>query len=126
PEGRRVPAVHAQAWGARREAVPGQRWNHQVERWAVHPVRARIGEQWNEAEVLDEAAGPPVGQNERNAPPVSRPLVHEMDLDAVDLRPEVLEPVQLALPCAPVEVRPVREQPLQELTLRTLTPTAAC
>ena len=62
-----------------------------------------IGQVWHERKQLDERARPAVGQNQRNAVPVSGPLVDEVDVHAVQLSAKLSGRVQLALLCSPIE-----------------------
>ena len=51
-----------------------------------------------------------MGQDQRNAVPVSGPLMDEVDMDAVELGAELTECVQLALLGVPIElVGPIRK-----------------
>jgi hypothetical protein len=45
-----------------------------------------------------------MAQNERNALPVSGPLVNEVDLGTIKLRAEVMERVESTLLCAPIKI----------------------
>jgi hypothetical protein len=56
----------------------------------------------------------------------SRPLVHKVDVDAVELGAELIEGIELALLPAPVELLgPVREERPQELEVDSLAPRIA-
>jgi hypothetical protein len=67
-----------------------------------------------------------VGEDQRYPVPAPGALVDEVDPDAVELDLEVVEPVQLALTRAPVELLgPVGEQVAQVLQVRALLPGSA-
>src|SRR2546423_11823 len=64
-----------------------------------------------------------MGEDQWHAPTVCRPLVHEVDLDPVELGSELLEAVQLPFLRAPVEpVGPVVEHGSQEARFGALVP----
>ncbi len=89
PQAGDVPARHAGARRALREAVPRQRWDHDVERRPRDPVRRRLGQQRHERQQFDEAAWPAVRQDQRDPVAAGRPLVDEVDPYAVDLGPKL-------------------------------------
>src|SRR5512132_1241414 len=81
------------ALGARpREAVAGQRWDHQLE-----IPRQRL----DGSQVLQDGAGPSVGQDERERFLSCGADMDEMDLLTVDLGGELRVLVELRLPRAP-------------------------
>src|SRR5215216_7079466 len=99
------PDVVPTALGGRpREAVAGERRDHQVE---VN------GERLDRPEVLDDRAGPAVREDERQRVLVRRADVEEVDPLAVDLRQKLWPAIELGLPRAPVVAGPpVRDEPL--------------
>ena len=74
-------------------------------RGTVDAVGVWIGQEWHERKQLDERAGPAMGQDQRNAVPVSGPLMDEVDVHAVELGAELIGRVQLALLCAANRIR---------------------
>jgi hypothetical protein len=85
-----------------------------------------IGQEWHERQQLDERARPAVNQNQRNAVPVSGPLMDEVDVNAVELCAELSGRVQLALLCLPIElVGPIRKQLPKVLKVSPLLPSSA-
>ena len=88
-----------------RESVAGHRWNHQVECVGRAPsVRRRIGQRLDEFQLLEDRAGPPVTDQERQCVVVRRPDVDEVDVEPVDLGDELRQGVQPPLAAAPVVV----------------------
>ena len=80
-----------------REPVAGQRRRHEVERvLGASAVRGRVRERADDLEQLDDRAGPPVGDDQRQRVLVGRPDVDEVDADPVDLRGELGEGVEPA------------------------------
>ena len=89
------------------EPVPRQRGNHQMERVRRAPaVRGGIGERLDDLQLLDDRAGPPVRDDQRQRVLVLGADVDEMNVQPVDLGHEVRQGVQLRLARAPVVVRP--------------------
>ena len=86
-----------------REAVAGQRRQHEVERvLGVAAVRGRVGERADGLEELDDRAGPAVRHDQRQRVLVRRLHVDEVDVHAVDLGHELRQRVQSRLARAPV------------------------
>jgi hypothetical protein len=82
-----------------------------------------ISEQRDEGQQLDERTGPAMGQDQGNPAPLSRPLIHEMDVDAVDSCPKLCKVVEPGLLCSPVKaVLPVIHQLLEILSVRAIVP----
>jgi hypothetical protein len=65
-------------------------------------VRRGIGERLDDLQLLDDRAGPAVGDDQREGVLVLRADVDEMDVEAVDLGRELRQRVQLGLDPAPV------------------------
>ena len=83
----------------------------------------RIGQEWHERKQLDERARPAMGQDQRNTVPVSGRLMDEVDMDAVEIGAELVDRVQLAFLCAPIElVGPIRKQLFKVLKISPLLP----
>jgi len=77
---------------------------------------SRISEQRDKWQQLDERTGPAMGQDQGNPAPLSRPLMHEVDVDAIDLAPKLRKLVEPGLLGAPVNgVLPVVYQLLELL-----------
>ena len=90
------------------------------------PWACGIGQEWHEGKQLDERARPAVGQNQRNAVPVSGPLVDEVDVHAVQLGAKLSGRVQLALLCLPIEFAgPILKQLPKVLKVGPLLPRSA-
>jgi hypothetical protein len=69
-----------------REPVAGQRRQHEVEGiLGASAVRGRIGERADDLKQLEDRAGPPVGDDQRQRVLVRRPDMDEVDVEAVDL-----------------------------------------
>ena len=105
----RVPAGRGRLAG---EPVARQRRDHQVE--GVRCARAicrGVGERVDDLELLDDRAGPAVGDDERQRIVMARTNVDEMDVESVDLGHEVRQGVQRRLAPAPVVIcRPVARE----------------
>src|SRR6185436_3620099 len=109
PEPGNVLIVHTQLGGSVGEAVTRQRRNDNVKGGTFNAVGVGVGQERHQRKQLSEGAGPAVGQDQRNAPPASGPLMNEVDVDAVEIGAEMTEGVQFVLSCAPIEfVGPVR------------------
>ena len=107
---------------SRREAEARQRRNHDVE-GVLGPaaVLRRIGERTDELDLLEDRARPAVRDDQRQRVRVAGADVDEVDVDAVDVRHELREGVQLRLGLAPVVVRaPVADELLELRQLRAL------
>jgi hypothetical protein len=106
------PHVVPPALGRRaREAKARERRDHEVER--RHVRRTRLGERSDHVKVLDDGAGPAVGEDERRRVIATRADVHEVDPRAVDLGDELGQRVELGLERSPIEdVAPKGGQPL--------------
>jgi hypothetical protein len=75
----------------------------------VATVQLGFGERLDHLLELDDRAGPAVGQQEWDGGWIGRTLMDEMDVDAVDLGDELIEPVECRLADPPVVVvGPVR------------------
>ena len=112
----------------RREAVAGQRRDHQVKgvvRSAA--VCGWIGQGLDDLQLLDDRAGPSVRDDQGQGILVLGADMNEMDVEPVDLRDEVRQRVQLRLAFAPVVVRrPVACRVLHQLQRHTLRVVAHC
>jgi hypothetical protein len=118
-----VPAGDADSCRALGEAVSGQGGDYDVEAGSRQAVCGRIGQAGDEREELGEAAWPSVRQNQWDPVAAACPLVHEVDTNAVELSPEVVEGVQRAFLRSPIKaVRPVRQQSLEVRKIRALLP----
>jgi len=101
------------------EAVPGDGRQHQMERVrGAAAVRGRVGERLDGLEQLDDRAGPAMGHDQRQRALVPRAHVDEVDVDPVNLGPELRQCVQLGLEPAPVV--PGRPEPGERLSGRQL------
>src|SRR3954451_3939226 len=81
----------------------------------------RIGQRSDDLQLLDDRAGPSVGNEERQRILVIRPNVNEMDVEAVDLGDEVRLGLQFLLALAPVVLfRPVARECLHRREPRAL------
>ena len=73
-----------------REAVARHRRNHEVKRVRGAPaVGRRIGQRLDDLELLDDRAGPAVGDDERQRILMLRANVNEMDVEPIDLGDEM-------------------------------------
>jgi len=97
----RVPAMLVRLSGEREARQ--RRDDHVEGRGVGAAVRARVGEWTHQPEVLDEAVGPPVRQDERDGVRPGGADVHEVDTLRIDLGGELRKLVQLRLPRPPVE-----------------------
>ena len=101
-------AVRAPAGLPRLAGVPVARYrrDHHVEgvRCAA-AVGGGVGERVDDRQQLDDRAGPPVGDDDRQRVLVFRADVDEVDVQPVDLGHEVRQGVQLRLAPAPVVLR---------------------
>src|SRR6478672_4685332 len=126
PQAGNVLIVHAHSSGSIGESVTRQRRDDNVKRGTVDSVGAWIGQEWHKRKKLDERARPPMGQDQRNTVPVSGRLMDEMDMDAVEIGAELVDRVQLAFLCAPIElVGPIRKQLFKVLKVGPLLPCIA-
>src|SRR4029453_15914061 len=126
PQSGDVLIVHAHLTGPLGEPVTRKGRDDDVKGGTVDAVSVWIGQEWHERKQLDECARPAVGQNQRNAVPVSGPLMDEVDVDAVEPGAELMECVQLALLCAPIElVGPIGQQLPKVLKVSPLLPASA-
>ena len=76
--------------------------------------RWRVGEQPGDVQELDDAARPPVRQQQRCGVSALRPQVKQMHHDTVDRGPPLPEAVQLGLEASPViPLEPVLAQRLE-------------
>ena len=80
-----VLIVHAHLSGPLGEPVTRQRRDDDVKGGTLDAVGVWIGQERHERKQLDERARPAMGQDQRNAVPVSGPLMDEVDVDAVEL-----------------------------------------
>ena len=76
-------------------------------------MRAGVGEQRHDVQVLAERAGPAVGQQQRQRRRPAARLVHQMDHLPVHHRPRVRQPVQPHLERGGVEPLPVGQHTRQ-------------
>jgi hypothetical protein len=84
-------------------------------------VCRRIGEGVDDLQLLDDGAGPPVGDDERQRIIVLRASMDEMNVQAVDLGDELRQGVESRLAPAPVVLcRPAARQLLHRGQLHTL------
>ena len=106
-----VLIVHAHLTGPLGESVTRKGRDDDVKGGTVDAVGVRIGQEGHERKQFDERARPAVAQNQRNAVPMSGRLMDEVDMDAVEIGAELVDRVQLAFLCAPIElVGPIRKQ----------------
>jgi len=118
-----VLIVHTHLSGPIGEPVTRQGRNDDVKGGTVDAVGVWVGQEWYERKQLGERARPSVRQDQRNALPASRPLMNEVDVDAVEIGAELIGRVQLALLCEPVElVGPIRKQRFEVLKVSPLLP----
>ena len=105
-----------------REAVARHRRNDQVKRVRGAPAVGRgIGQRLDDLELLDDRAGPAVGDDERQGILVFRANVDEVNVEPIDLGDEMRVGVQLRLDLAPVVLRrPVARQLLNRGELDAL------
>jgi hypothetical protein len=124
PRHRDAAGVPAQLRRLAGEAVAGQGRQDEVERvLGFSAVRGRVGERADGLEQLDDRAGPAVRHDQRQRVLVRRLHVDEVDLDPVDLGPELRERVELRFGLAPVVVGgPVPRELLQRRQLDALRP----
>src|SRR5215208_6143131 len=81
----------------------------------------RIGQWMNDLQLLDDRAGPPVQDDERQRILMLRTNVDEMNVEAVDLGDEVREGLQPLLALAPVVLfRPIARERLHRREPRAL------
>ena len=94
------------------ESVARQRRNHEMEGVRRAPaVRGGVGQRLDDLQLLDDRAGPPVRDDQRQRVLVLRANVNEVDVEPIDLGDEVRQGVQLRLALAPVVVgRPVARE----------------
>src|SRR5215218_7131153 len=89
-------------------------------RWA-RAMGRRIGQWIDDLQLLDDRAGPPVQDDERQRILMLRTNVDEMNVEAVDLGDEVREGLQPLLALAPVVLfRPVARERLHRRQPRAL------
>src|SRR5439155_5990499 len=123
PQSGDVLIVYAHLTGPLGEPVTRKGGDDDVKGRTVNAVGVWIGQEWHERKQLDERARPAMGQDQRNAVPVSGPLMDEVDMDAIELGLELIDRVQLALLCAPIEpVGPIRKQLFKVLKISPLLP----
>ena len=90
--------------------MPRQRRDHEIEGvGGTRAVRGGVGERTDDLQLLDDRAGPAVGDDHRQRVLVPRPHVDEVDVDPVDLGDELRQLVEARLDGAPVV--PVRPAP---------------
>jgi len=81
----------------------------------------RVGQRIDDLQLLEERAGPPVGDDDRQGILVLRTNMDEVNVQTVDLGHEVREGPHLRLALAPVVLgRPVMGEPLRRRELRAL------
>src|SRR5206468_588233 len=97
-----VLIVHTHLTGPLGKPVTRKGRDDDIKGGTVDAVGVRIGQEWHERKQLDERARPAMSQDQRNAVPVSGPLMDEVDVDAVELGAELSGRVQLALLCLPI------------------------
>jgi hypothetical protein len=101
---------HARRLRAVREAEAGQARHDDVERGRVPIGRAAmglgVGEHRDDFQKACERVGPAMDQQKRDGVAALAPLMNEMKPDAVDIRAEVGEAVQILFLSPPVEVAP--------------------
>jgi hypothetical protein len=86
-----------------REPVTGQGGDHHMERVRLAAaVGGRIGEGPDDLQLLDDRAGPAVGDDQREGVGMWGADVEEVDVEAVDLGGELRQRVQPGLDLAPV------------------------
>ena len=107
---------------SRREAEARQGRDHDVE-GVLGPAAkpGRIGERTDELDLLEDRAGPPVRDDQRQRVRVARADVDEVDVDPVDRRHELREGIELRLGLAPVIAgAPIADEFLELRQLRAL------
>jgi hypothetical protein len=114
PEARDAGARHASSARPVGVAEPGDRGDDHVEAVRLMPsVSRRVAEARDELDHLDERAGPPVDEEQRHGRGPLPALDDDVDVQALDLYPELRELVEPPFLRSPVEVgRPVRDQVL--------------
>ena len=114
-----VPAGRGRLAG---KAVAGHRRDHQMERIrCARAMRRGIGQRIDDLQLLDDRAGPPVRDDERQRIFVFRADVDEMNVQPVDFGHEIRQGVQLRLDLAPVVVvRPIARELLNRRELHAL------
>jgi hypothetical protein len=121
-----VLIVHAHPTGPFGESLTRKGRDDDVKRGTVDAVGMWIGQEWHERKQLDERARPAVGQNQRNAVPVSGPLVDEVDVHAVQLGAKLSEGIQFAFLSPPIKLpRPILKQLSKVLKVSPLLPGSA-
>ena len=105
-----------------RKPVARHRRNHEMERVRCARAMCRgIGEGIDDLQLLDDRAGPPVRDDERQRVLVLRTNVNEMNVQPIDLGDELRQGVQSRLALAPVVVcRPVARELLDRRQLHAL------
>ena len=89
------------------EPVARQRRDHEIERvLRACAVCRRVGERLDDLQLLDDRAGPPVRDDERQGVLMLGADMDEVNVQPVDLGHEVREGVELRLAVAPVVVGP--------------------
>jgi hypothetical protein len=117
----------ARLGGRSREAVAGDRRDHQVEGvGGVAAVRRRIGQRPDDLEELRDRARPAVGDDQGQRRGLRRADVQKVDAGAVDGGQELGEPVEPCLVGAPVvAVAPVAGQLLEVAERHPVRPAGA-
>ena len=81
-----------------RESVSGQRRDDEVERVLGAPaMRGRVGERADDLQLLDDRAGPAVGDDHGQRARVRGPHMDEVDVESVDVGDELRQLVQACL-----------------------------
>ena len=81
----------------------------------------RIGEWADDFQLLDDGAGPPVGDDERQRIFMFRTNVNEMNIQPIDFGDEIRQGVQLGLDLAPIILgRPIAGECLRRCQLHAL------
>ena len=81
----------------------------------------RIGQRIDDLQLLDDRAGPPVRDDERQRIFMFRTNVNEMNVQSIDLGDELRQGVQFRLALAPVVVcRPIAREFLNRRELHAL------
>lgn len=101
-------------WRRSAEPVAGQRRDDHGERvGGVRAMRAGVGEERKDRQVLQERPGPPMGEQERQRPRPAALHVHHVQFLTGDLHALLAQPVEPGLKRLGVKVTPVPEERVQ-------------
>ena len=104
------------------EAVARHRRDHDMEGIRRAPAMGRgIGQRIDDLQLLDDRAGPPVRDDQRQRILMRRTNVNEVNVQPIDLGDELRQGVQLRLALAPVVIgRPIAREFLNRRELHAL------